>query len=559
VRRVIAPFLVVALMSSFAGAASSQAVPPTPVASAGASETPAPAASALPSPTPTPSDASPEPTPSPAPPTPSPTPVPILVDPPAPGINPGSTVTLRVSGVFGALTAVVADPAVADVAIDQAQRTITITGRKVGATTMTVADARVTETRAVPIVVQENAGVLAASAVVRITGDPASASFIKDQAVDAAMRAVALKPGAAANASADGVAFSGVLGADDQAAVDVPLIVSGQGYFSVAGTTRVFVRNTALPKIRPARLLVSDYPETLRANGVLFTADLSRNEAQRFLYYHYNPKDQPDRRIVLRVDNPSNAPASVQVISGSAGPAANEMEVGHLATERYLRNDAQNMGTIVAIPPNGSANIVNAPLNAGTLVSAILQLRELDGNPLHLTLTAQNKSDPIDQPPATTELLSGGVAHARGEYSVPEFTIERSWNTDDDPLEIPIGQIPLPNLRKGEVLGGDYGVKQSVTITVVNNGAAAMPVAVYANPRGGRATGTFLIDRTLVRAHALPSFSKFKIREFRVPPHGFYRTQIVTMPEGGSSYPLRLIVAQDDGSVSPGAPGSPIY
>jgi hypothetical protein len=31
------------------------------------------------------------------------------------------------------------------------------------------------------------------------------------------------------------------------------------------------------------------------------------------------------------------------------------------------------------------------------------------------------------------------------------------------------------------------------------------------------------------------------------------------MPEGGSSYPLRLIVAQDDGSVSPGAPGSPIY
>jgi hypothetical protein len=31
------------------------------------------------------------------------------------------------------------------------------------------------------------------------------------------------------------------------------------------------------------------------------------------------------------------------------------------------------------------------------------------------------------------------------------------------------------------------------------------------------------------------------------------------MPEGGSSYPLRLIFAQDDGSVAPGAPGSPVY
>jgi hypothetical protein len=35
--------------------------------------------------------------------------------------------------------------------------------------------------------------------------------------------------------------------------------------------------------------------------------------------------------------------------------------------------------------------------------------------------------------------------------------------------------------------------------------------------------------------------------------------RITTMPEGGSSYPLRLVFAQDDGSVAPGAPGSPVY
>jgi hypothetical protein len=31
------------------------------------------------------------------------------------------------------------------------------------------------------------------------------------------------------------------------------------------------------------------------------------------------------------------------------------------------------------------------------------------------------------------------------------------------------------------------------------------------------------------------------------------------MPEGGSSYPLRLIVAPDDGSAPPGSPDSPVY
>jgi hypothetical protein len=34
---------------------------------------------------------------------------------------------------------------------------------------------------------------------------------------------------------------------------------------------------------------------------------------------------------------------------------------------------------------------------------------------------------------------------------------------------------------------------------------------------------------------------------------------IETIPEGGSSYPLDLVFAPDDGSVAPGAPGSPVY
>jgi hypothetical protein len=37
------------------------------------------------------------------------------------------------------------------------------------------------------------------------------------------------------------------------------------------------------------------------------------------------------------------------------------------------------------------------------------------------------------------------------------------------------------------------------------------------------------------------------------------RTEVVTMPEGGSSYPLRLVVAPDDGSPAPGSPSSPVY
>jgi hypothetical protein len=263
--------------------------------------------------------------------------------------------------------------------------------------------------------------------------------------------------------------------------------------------------------------------------------------------------------VLLKATNPSSQPVMVQMIAGSAGPGSNEMEIGHLTTQRFLVHEYQNEGTVVVIPPQTTINLVDAPLPPGTLVSALLQLREVTGDPIHLALVAQDANAPLDQSVDTTQLLSGGAMHARGTYSVPEFFFDYTYTTDADNLEIPIGELPLPNLRHGEALGGDYGVQQSITVTIVNPTRGPMPVAIYANPRGGRATGTFLIDRTLVQAHALAAFSKYKIWQETIRAGTFRRVQIVTMPEGGSSYPLRLIFGPDDGSVPPGGPGSPIY
>ena len=489
----------------------------------------------------------------------SPPPVPIIADPPSPSVEPGLVVQVRLSGIYGTIVATSAAPQIADVTADQDQRVLSITGRAVGTTVITVKDDRGVITRDIPVRVAYAAGTIADQVSIRVTGNPDTTSFLSEAAADAAQRAATLRPGASAQVSPDALNVHGNLGVDDRTSIDVPVQLTGNGYLPVNGTTRVDIENYALPNIQPARLLVSDYPETLSANGVLFTADLDRRNAQRFLYYHYNPVTQPGRRILLRATNPSAQPATLQFISGSAGPGTNEMEVGHLSTQRFLVRELQNEGSVVTIPPNSTLNIVDHPLPPGMIVSAILQLREIAGDPIHLTLLAQDASAPLDQSVDATQLLSGGVRHARGEYQVPQFYFDYSYPVGGDNLEIPIGQLPLPNLRQGEALAGDYGVQQAITVTIVNSGVAATPVAIYANPRGGRATGTFLIDRTLVQTHALPSFSRYKIWQETIAAHTFRRVQIITMPEGGSSYPLRLIFAPDDGSVSPGAPGSPVY
>ena len=548
-----------------AGVARAQVNPPVPPPPGPVNPPGAPTAAPVPTLSPTPSPpagASPLPqsaTPEPAQPIPTPTPVPLIVDPPSPGVEPGKTVQVRVSGVYGTIVATSANPAIADVVADQLQRTIFITGRGLGTTTITVKDDRGTVTRDVLVRVAYAAGSAADETSLRLTGNPATAAFVREAAADAAQRAAMIRPGASVRTYPDALTVSGNLNTDDRTTVDVPVQITGDGFLPFNGATRVNIENFALPKIQPYRLLVSDFPERLTANGVLFTADLGRREAQRFLYYHYNPATEPARRILLKVTNSAPEPATVQFISGSAGPGANEAEVGHLSTQRFLVNELLNEGTVVTIPPNSTVNLVDHPLPPGNVVSAILQLREVGGSPLHLALVAQDASAPLDQSVDTTQLLAGGVAHARGEYEVPEFFFDYTYDVESDNIEVPIGQLPLPNLRIGEALAGDYGVKQSVTVKIVNNGKGSAPVAIYANPRGGRATGTFIIDRTLVQTHSLPAFSKFKIWQGVIRPGTFQVVQVVTMPEGGSSYPLRLIFAPDDGSVPPGAPGSPTY
>lgn len=349
------------------------------------------------------------------------------------------------------------------------------------------------------------------------------------------------------------------LAADNITSVNVPVIISGNDLFTVQGTTRVRVENVAEPRISPKSLLVSDFPETLTENGVLFNAELAREAPSRFLYFHYNPAGQPDRRILLRAENKSNQPAVVQFISATAGPEPNEMQVGHQATQRFLLQLAQNEGSVLMIPANTTVNLIDHPMPAKSVLSGILQLRELEGAQLHLTLVAQDAVDSIDAPISQTTLLTSKIKHARGIYQVPEFYFQTTWNTTDPYLELPIGHIPLSNLLSGEALSGDYGVLQSFVVRISNPSNTPAAIALYENPRGGRATGTFIIDRTLVQSHGVPAFSRYKLRQYVVPARGYIQVKIMTMPEGGSSYPLRLEFAPDDGSVSPGGPGSPIY
>lgn len=545
-------------MIALAAPGAGQTTPPpspapleTPPSSA---TSPVPTATAPPSPSASPSAPAPSPSP-------TPTQPPVSASPSSVDLVYHQTATIQAAGIYGQVHASSTEPSLVQIqSVDQATQQIVLYGAETGIAHVIISDDRGVST-SVWVRVAYQAGFPATSTDVRITGNPATAGYVRHAAADAAIAAAAgLRPGAKVVADTRDVRDARDLPADDVETVTVSVTVKGDPYISVHGATRVRVENYAQPRIQPVSLLVSDYPEKITRNGILFSDGLRAGKPARFLYYHFNEPGSVDRRILLKLTNSGGGPALVQYISGEGGPTPYVMEGGHLSAQRFLLHETRNEGVVVTVPAGGTINLVDQEFPAGTLVSNLLQLRELGGTPLHLTLLVQNFDDPVDTLPPSTALLQSSVKHARGVYPIPEFFFDYTYFVGGaGDVDVPLGKIPLPNLRQGEALGGDYGVLQSITVTLVNRTGQPAQLALYENPHGGGATATYLIDGNVIVSSPVKSFAKVKVRQYTVPAHGFVRTQIVTMPEGGSSYPVYLIIGPDDGSVAPGAPGSPIH
>jgi len=112
-------------------------------------------------------------------------------------------------------------------------------------------------------------------------------------------------------------------------------------------------------------------------------------------------------------------------------------------------------------------------------------MRELSGDPLNIRVVAQGADAPLDQSADAGEPARGRTARARCVSGAGIF-LRLHVLHDHPPLEIPIGQLPLPNLRSGEALSGDYGVMQSVRVVIVNTSKFGQAIALTQTRRRRR-------------------------------------------------------------------------
>jgi hypothetical protein len=472
----------------------------------------------------------------------APAPAPVSINPQSVRVLLGHNASARVlSPPSGIVLLSGFDENVVRAIFNPVERTIDLVGLHAGTTQVTATGPNGLSAT-LNVVVQISAGKADAFTSINITGHPASSFFVAEMAQAAATRVAYAQPAARVNTDSPNDARE--LAPDQTTTVHVPLNITGENYFAFHGTVAVRITNLAQPQVAPLFTLVSDFPETITENGTLFYSDVTFDKPARLLYYHYAPANAPLRRVLVKVQNPGADSSLLEMISGIAGPFTDILGVGHESTRRFLVHEAAGEGEVFEVPPRATINVIDQPLSAGNLVCGLMQMRVIRGPGLRVAVVVQD-ADASPTEPISDTLLSSAVRHARGVYQVPEFFYDEWYTVGDAPTSLAIGKLPLPNLVEGEVLGGDYGVKQSADVNLLNPTNAPVDVGLWFEPRGGRATGTLLINGDVVQLHPVDAMKPALVRRFSVPARSFMHVTVVTMPEGGSSYPVNLLFSSD--------------
>mgnify|MGYP000315472311 CR=1 FL=1 len=288
----------------------------------------------------------------------------------------------------------------------------------------------------------------------------------------------------------------------------------------------------------PTVLLVSNRPEVVVANGVLFQDVVDGAHPTRLLYHHMN--GSPHARILtVSLGNRGDRPARLLLLRGLAGPSPDPLYVGHVATLRFLRAVADGQGYVLELPPRSTYTFTAQGLAPRQLVSGILQVQLLEGEALEVALHI--RSPWLLQGTVTSEVNQPAYPHPRGTFQLTTVTVGPTVDVTRAAVLVDLGTWGRPrDLRTGEVLVGDYGILYRLAPVLVNPQPRELSVDLTATAAGGPARGVFLIAGEVVELGVLRAGESQRLATWTLAAGETRAVEILTMPAAGSFYPVRL-------------------
>lgn len=290
----------------------------------------------------------------------------------------------------------------------------------------------------------------------------------------------------------------------------------------------------------PYRLAaLSDHPEEVDRRGLLFPGGLTAHRPIRFQYYHLSALTGDRPELALWVSNPGPRAARLHLSRGIGVPSRDYFSTGHTNNVAWFTAEQRAEGVFLEIPPGETRKVFRQPFLQHDVVSGTLGLTQVEGPPLDFGLVALQ--DP-DEPLSLNNLLKASDVHSRGFYPIATQGMRRRHEKGQGETRVTLGGLRQETFAGVRELRGDYGVVSDLELELVNPGPQSATFQLLFNPRGGAATATFLIDNDLVEVERTAAFEERAIATLTVAAASSRRVRLQTIPEGASSYPVRLLI-----------------
>ncbi len=338
--------------------------------------------------------------------------------------------------------------------------------------------------------------------------------------------------------------------------VKVRVRVQAQDALPFEGDLLVKVSNASPGRVREEELWYSNHPESVRANGPLFSSQLTAGKPVRLLYHHVNESSEA-MTINVVVYNSSTLPAQIQTIRGDGAPDGDPVRTGMEAGELFLRAWLKPGTEILTVPPRSALPIAVRLLPKRFTMSGLCYLSLLPGGagkvlirteslrPNSVDSSWQSAGDReapwIGAVPRLFESLPTDLAPSRHVYESPFREIDITFRVGGKHAFVRIGQSPIGNADDTLRLQGNFGVLYTVSATLENPTRSARRVEIAFEASAGYSGGLFVVDGEVHRTEITQSKAERTLKVVRLAPSEKRRIRIVTMPLSGSSYPATLV------------------
>jgi hypothetical protein len=375
---------------------------------------------------------------------------------------------------------------------------------------------------------------------VSVTGTPATLDTLRLAITTAARLAFGYQTSGAVVTLADAQPPLVPLDASTAETVTASLTVAAAGAAPVTRELRVALTNTIIPWNDAETLLVSNSPETIQFGKVLYKGALTTSQTVRLLFHHQNGSKAQHMFITVTLSNPASDPATAWVQGAVGGPSQEEVTPGHDAARLFLNDYAHHAGFLVQVPANTTIPLFVEDLPPLAITSGIAQVGLLDGSRLNIQVAARKTSEP--DPPMLSYAPDFDRVHQRGAFVRPQIGRTVAYTVGGPPaqMDLAVDADLLHEGQTGTLLQGNYGVVYRFNVEVDNPTEAPAAAALVLHADGGQARGSFVIDDQMVESPLVQPHAPQVIFTVALPPQTRRMLLILTIPESGSNYPVKL-------------------